>query len=171
MGENTLETYNRKLNRFGKYEPEREPEFKKEDNTEAKFETISEEKPVAKTRSSLGVISLTLGIISVISTVFYYICLPAGIIGLVTGVKAVRKTGSKGGKAGDYKKKSTYIEPEKLAGLSYEERMKLYKDAYKNNSYKRDNYNKNGNYQKDGYKKNNYKVSKNIESTNNDLSE
>ncbi len=101
MGENTLETYNRKLNRFGKYEPEREPEFKKEDNTEAKFETISEEKPVAKTRSSLGVISLTLGIISVISTVFYYICLPAGIIGLVTGVKAVRKTGSKGGKAGE----------------------------------------------------------------------
>ncbi|MBO6101538.1 MAG: DEAD/DEAH box helicase [Spirochaetaceae bacterium] len=59
----------------------------------------------------------------------------------------------------DYKKnnRKPYIDPEKLAGLSYEERMKLYKDAYKNNSYKKDNYNKKGNYQKDGYKKNNYK--------------
>ena len=59
----------------------------------------------------------------------------------------------------DYKKnnRKPYIDPEKLAGLSYEERMKLYKDAYKNSSYKKDNYNKKGNYQKDGYKKNNYK--------------
>ena len=73
MGENTLETYNRKLNRFGKYEPEREPEFKKEDNTEAKFETISEEKPVAKTLPSPSVISLTVDLNSHISTVFYYI--------------------------------------------------------------------------------------------------
>ena len=61
----------------------------------------------------------------------------------------------------DYKKnnRKPYIDPEKLAGLSYEERMKLYKDAYKNSSYKKDNYNKKGNYQKDGYKKNNYKGS------------
>ena len=59
----------------------------------------------------------------------------------------------------DYKKnnRKPYIDPEKLAGLSYEERMKLYKDAYKNNSYKKDNYNKKGNYQKNDYKKNNYK--------------
>ena len=59
----------------------------------------------------------------------------------------------------DYKKnnRKPYIDPEKLAGLSYEERMKLYKDAYKNSSYKKDNYNKKGNYQKEGYKKNNYK--------------
>jgi ATP-dependent RNA helicase RhlB len=59
----------------------------------------------------------------------------------------------------DYKKnnRKPYIDPEKLAGLSYEERMKLYKDAYKNSSYKKDNYNKKGNYQKNDYKKNNYK--------------
>ncbi len=59
----------------------------------------------------------------------------------------------------DYKKnnRKPYIDPEKLAGLSYEERMKLYKDAYKNNSYKKDNYNQKGNYQKNDYKKNNYK--------------
>jgi ATP-dependent RNA helicase RhlB len=36
-----------------------------------------------------------------------------------------------------------YIDPAKLAGLSYEERMKLYKDAYgKKDSYKKNNYNK-----------------------------
>ena len=50
-----------------------------------------------------------------------------------------------------------YIDPEKLAGLSYEERMKLYKDAYKNNGYKKDGYNKNSNYKKNGYNKNGYK--------------
>ena len=71
----------------------------------------------------------------------------------------------KGGKSGDYKKKTPYIDPEKLAGLSYEERMKLYKEAYgsskkggkgsynggnskgKNGSYSKNNsYNKNGKY-------------------------
>ena len=60
----------------------------------------------------------------------------------------------------DYKKNNhkPYIDPEKLAGLSYEERMKLYKDAYKNNGYKKDGYkkdgyNKNSNYKKGGYNK------------------
>jgi len=71
-------------------------------------------------------------------------------------------------KKGDYKKghndyrknnHKPYIDPEKLAGLSYEERMKLYKDAYKNNNYKKDGYkkdgyNKNSNYKKGGYNKN-----------------
>ena len=75
-----------------------------------------------------------------------------------------------GFKKNDYKKRPStgsgtshrpnhkpYIDPEKLAGLSYEERMKLYKDAYKNNGYKKDGYNKNSNYKKNGYNKNGYK--------------
>ena len=57
----------------------------------------------------------------------------------------------------DYKKNNRrpYIDPAKLAGLSYEERMKLYKDAYgkKNDSYKKNGYNKQGNY-KGNYNKN-----------------
>ena len=52
----------------------------------------------------------------------------------------------------DYKKnnRKPYIDPAKLAGLSYEERMKMYKDAYSKGGYKKDN------YKKDGYKKNGY---------------
>ena len=47
-----------------------------------------------------------------------------------------------------------YIDPAKLAGLSYEERMKMYKDAYgKNDGYKKDNY-KNKGYKKGSYNKN-----------------
>lgn len=72
------------------------------------------------------------------------------------------------GKKGDYKKggKKPYIDPAKLAGLSYEERMKMYKDAYasgnvskgakdiyKNGGHKKDGY-KNGSYKKGDYKKN-----------------
>ena len=92
-----------------------------------------------------------------------------------------RSQGGKGGykkgdyKKGEYKKGSSdykknnhkpYIDPAKLAGLSYEERMKLYKDAYgKNDGYKKDSYKKNGynkngqnkgGYNKDGYNKGNY---------------
>ena len=75
---------------------------------------------------------------------------------------------SKGGykkndyKKGDYKKKGhhdykknnhkPYIDPAKLAGLSYEERMKLYKDAYSKGGYKKDNYKNNG-YKKGSYNK------------------
>ncbi len=65
----------------------------------------------------------------------------------------------------DYKKNNhkPYIDPAKLAGLSYEERMKLYKDAYgKKNSgasrsdgYNKNSYQKNG-HNKGGYNKNNY---------------
>ena len=60
-------------------------------------------------------------------------------------------------KGGDFKKgpRKPYIDPAKLAGLSYEERMKLYKDAYgKQDSYKKDSYKKNDNYKKNGYNKN-----------------
>ena len=77
-----------------------------------------------------------------------------------------KKDYKKGGKGSfDKRGKKPYIDPAKLAGLSYEERMKLYKDAYasgsvskgakeiykkggKNNSYKK------GDYKKGDYKKN-----------------
>ena len=73
-------------------------------------------------------------------------------------------------KGGDFKKgpstgsgtaRRPYINPAKLVGLSYEERMKMYKDAYgKNDGYKKDSYKKNNNYKKNNYNKkgyNNYK--------------
>ena len=78
----------------------------------------------------------------------------------------------KGGKDGFDKSghrdggKKPYIDPAKLAGLSYEERMKMYKEAfasgsvskgakdiYKNGGHKKDNYKK-GSYKKGDYKKN-----------------
>ena len=78
-------------------------------------------------------------------------------------------------KKGDYKKngktgyKKTYynkpyIDPAKLEGLSYEERMKMYKDAYaagnrtqsRGDSYNKSFNNKSGGYKKDGYRKDGY---------------
>lgn len=53
-----------------------------------------------KTKSSLGVAALTLGIISVVSTLFWYITVPSGILSIVLGRKAISKVGSKLGKAG-----------------------------------------------------------------------
>lgn len=53
-----------------------------------------------KNKSSLGVAALTLGIISVVSTLFWYITLPSGILSIVLGRKAISKVGSKLGKAG-----------------------------------------------------------------------
>ena len=47
-----------------------------------------------------GVAALTLGIISIISALFWYISLPTGILGIVFGIKANKQTGSKLGKAG-----------------------------------------------------------------------
>ena len=65
------------------------------------------------------------------------------------------------GKKGDFKKggKKPYIDPAKLAGLSYEERMKMYKEAYSAGSVSKgakDIY-KNGGYKKGDYKKGDYK--------------
>ena len=68
------------------------------------------------------------------------------------------KKGHDGYKKGDFKKdRKPYIDPAKLAGLSYEERMKMYKDAYgKNDGYKKDSYKKNDNYKKNNYNKKGY---------------
>ncbi len=89
------------------------------------------------------------------------------------GYKHGPSTGSGTPRNGDYKKnghndykknnRKPHIDPAKLAGLSYEERMKLYKDAYgKNNGYKKNGYNKkgpstgSGTPRSGGYNKNNY---------------
>lgn len=53
-----------------------------------------------KKKSSFSVASLTLGIISVISALFWYITIPTGILAIVFGRKAISKVGSKLGKAG-----------------------------------------------------------------------
>lgn len=53
-----------------------------------------------KTKSSLGIAALTLGIISVVFSLFWYISLPTGILAIVLGRKAITKVGSKLGKAG-----------------------------------------------------------------------
>jgi len=82
------------------------------------------------------------------------------------------KKGGNGKGKGDYNKnKRPYIDPAKLEGLSYEERMKLYKDAYansgsnnKNKNYKNNksgNYKNNSNYKKGDYKKGDYKKNRN----------
>ena len=50
--------------------------------------------------SGLHIASLVLGIISIITVAFWYITLPAGILAIIFGVKSIRRTGSKIGKAG-----------------------------------------------------------------------
>ena len=75
---------------------------------------------------------------------------PRTASGIPRTASGTPRTGS-GTPRSDYKKnnRKPYIDPAKLAGLSYEERMKLYKDAYGKN----DGYKKNSNYSKNGYNK------------------
>lgn len=58
------------------------------------------EKNELKNKSSMGIAALTLGIISVVSAIFWYISLPTGILAIIFGKKAINKVGSKIGKAG-----------------------------------------------------------------------
>lgn len=51
-------------------------------------------------KSVAGVSSLVLGIISIVTALFYYISLPTGILAIVLGSTSIRKVGSKLGKAG-----------------------------------------------------------------------
>lgn len=53
-----------------------------------------------KSKSSLGAASLTLGIISIVCAIFWYVSLPTGILAIVFGKKAISRVGSKLGKAG-----------------------------------------------------------------------
>ena len=49
---------------------------------------------------AISEISLSLGIISIISFIFWYITLPTGILAIIVGAKAVKNTGKKIAKAG-----------------------------------------------------------------------
>ena len=51
-------------------------------------------------KTTMNITSLVLGIISIVTAAFWYITLPTGILAIIFGVKSVRKTGSKLGKAG-----------------------------------------------------------------------
>ena len=53
-----------------------------------------------KNKSGMPVASLTLGIISIVTALFWYITVPTGILAIVFGPKSARRTGSKIGKAG-----------------------------------------------------------------------
>ena len=59
-----------------------------------------DEKKELKNKSSMGAASLTLGLISVVFAIFWYISLPTGILAIIFGKKAINKVGSKIGKAG-----------------------------------------------------------------------
>ena len=51
-------------------------------------------------KSGKPVASLVLGIISIVTNLFWYITLPTGILAIIFGAISARKTGSKIGKAG-----------------------------------------------------------------------
>ena len=53
-----------------------------------------------KNKSAMSVASMALGIISIITSLFWYIALPTGILAIIFGAKSIRKTGSKLGKTG-----------------------------------------------------------------------
>ena len=51
-------------------------------------------------KSAMSVSSLTLGILSIITALFYYISLPTGILAIIFGSISSHRIGSKLGKAG-----------------------------------------------------------------------
>lgn len=53
-----------------------------------------------KEKTGMPVASLVLGIISIITNLFWYITLPTGVLAIIFGAKSAKKTGSKIGKAG-----------------------------------------------------------------------
>lgn len=53
-----------------------------------------------KNKNVMHIASLVLGIISIVTSFFWYITLPTGILAIIFGAKSARKTGSKIGKAG-----------------------------------------------------------------------
>lgn len=59
-----------------------------------------ENKEELRKKSSLGVSSLVLGIISIVSVLFWYISFPSSILAIIFGKKSINRTGSKLGKAG-----------------------------------------------------------------------
>lgn len=50
--------------------------------------------------SGMHIASLVLGIISIVTALFWYIALPTGVLAIIFGAKSAKRTGSKIGKAG-----------------------------------------------------------------------
>jgi len=48
----------------------------------------------------IHIVSLVLGIISIVTALFWYMTIPTGVTAIVLGVKSAKKFGSKIGKAG-----------------------------------------------------------------------
>ncbi len=48
----------------------------------------------------MHIVSFVLGIISIVTALFWYLTLPTGITAIVFGAKSAKRTGSKMGKAG-----------------------------------------------------------------------
>ena len=53
-----------------------------------------------KRKSGMPVASLTLGIVSIVTAMFWYITLPTGVLAIIFGAISAKKLGSKLGKAG-----------------------------------------------------------------------
>ena len=53
-----------------------------------------------KRKSVMPVASLTLGIVSIVTALFWYITLPTGVLAIIFGAISAKKLGSKLGKAG-----------------------------------------------------------------------
>ena len=54
----------------------------------------------AKNKSGMGIAALVLGIISILTALFWYMTTWSGILAIIFGVKSIKKAGSKIGKAG-----------------------------------------------------------------------
>ena len=53
-----------------------------------------------KKQTGMCVAALSLGIVSIVFNLFWYICIPTGILAIIFGAKTARSLGSKLGKAG-----------------------------------------------------------------------
>ena len=53
-----------------------------------------------KNKSAMGIAGFVLGIISTLSTLFWYITLPTGVLAIILGAKSAKKTGNKLGIVG-----------------------------------------------------------------------
>lgn len=51
-------------------------------------------------KTGMAIASLTLGIISILTSWFWYLTMPVGILAIIFGGKAAKKTGSMSAKAG-----------------------------------------------------------------------
>lgn len=53
-----------------------------------------------KKKTGMGIAALTLGIISIVSALFWYISIPTSILAIIFGIISIKKVGSNLGKAG-----------------------------------------------------------------------